>query len=153
MKRGIVAMLLLAGSLFAQQFETIMIPTRRAAAMMPAAERRELELVFGLTIEEALKTHLVLPGEYIDFRNPVIRFRREYNLWMEMRSTLVKKFGFRIFREAIDIKEMTQFDRATTAWEDYCVAMEEQYKQFKRTKRAYKEQSKALDKEREMAYP
>ena len=157
MKRIVAILLLAAGTIsasaFAQQFTTIMIPTRRAAAMMPTAERRELELALGITIEEALKSHLVLPGEHVDFRDPVIRFRREYNMWMEMRTTLVKKFGFRIFREAIDIKEMTQFDRATTAWEDYCAAMEDNYKQFKRVKKAYRNQVKTLDKEREVVYP
>ena len=151
MKR-IVVLLLLVGSTFAQQFETIIVPTRRAAVMMPTAERHELELALGLTIEEALKSHLVLPGEYVDFRNPVIRFRREYNLWMKMRAALTKKFGFRIFREAIDIKEMIQFDRSTVAWEAYCMAMEDNYKQFKITKQAFGKLKQELRRERDGVY-
>lgn len=152
MKRVVAMLLLVAGTTLAQQFETITIPTRAAAAIMPRAERRELEILFATTVEKALEDGVVVPGQYVDFTRPDIRFIREYNLWTEKRAALVKAFGIDIFREAIDIKEMTQFDRAISAWVEYCDTVEKNYKQFKRTRQAFKKLERALEQERDGVY-
>jgi len=154
MKRRLVVllMLMIVYPAFSQQKVIIRIPTLVAAQTMPIDERRELEILFATTVEKALRDGVVIPGQQVDFAQPNIWFVREYNLWIEKRTALAEAFGIDIFREAIDVQEMMKFERATTAWKDYCAGVEENYKQYKRANKAFKDLERTLGRERDGVY-
>ena len=155
MKRVIAALLLLSAvGVLAQQHRGIVrVPySKESASRLTQEERRELEIIFATTVEEAIKYKWASPGQYINLDDPNIRFVREYNLWLEKRRALVKSFGVDVFQKTIDIKELSQFARTEKSWEVYCKSVDENYKQFKLAKQRFKVLKKRLDRERNGVY-
>ena len=127
--------------------EKIKIPTTAMLEKLPQAERRELEILFATTVEKALKDKVVIPGQYIDLTDPNIHFVRKYNLWVAKRSAIVESFGIDALRNTIDVKEAAQFDRVVASFEAYCLEVESNYRQYKRTKKAFKSLERAVNTE------
>lgn len=130
----------------------IRVPTMATVERLSPAERRELEILFASTVEQALTARLVVPGQYIDLADPNTRFVREYNLWIEKRTAIVGSFGVDALRHTIDVKELVQFERVVSSFETYCVEVEGNYAQYKRAKKAFKKLERAVDRERDGVY-
>ncbi len=135
-----------------QQTMLIRVPTMATAERLSPEERRELEILFGSTVEQALENKVIVPGQYIDMTDPNVRFVREYNLWVEKRTAIVRSFGVDVLRNVIDGKEMAQFDRAVVAFEAYSAEVERNYAQYKKTKKAFKNLERAVDREHDGVY-
>ncbi len=135
-----------------QQRGMIRIPTQEDASRLSHDERRELEILFATTVEKALQHGWAIPGQYVNLDDPNIRFVYEYNLWLEKRRALIKSFGIDVFQNAIDIKEIMQFERAAKSWKAYCKDVDENYNQFKQTKRSFKKLERKLNSERDGVY-
>ncbi len=142
----------LSSSTGQQQTTRIRVPTMATVGKLSPAERRELEILFASTVEQALKARLVVPGQYIDLADPNTRFVREYNLWIEKRTAIVGSFGVDALRHTIDVKELVQFERVVVSFEAYCVEIEGNYAQYKRAKKAFKKLERAVDRERDGVY-
>lgn len=148
----ILMAVVLANGIGQQQATRVRVPTMATVERLSPAERRELEILFASTVEQALKAKVVVPGQYIDLSDPNIRFVREYNLWVEKRTAIVRSFGIDALRHTIDVKELAQFDRVVVSFEAYCAEVERNYAQYKRTKKAFKGLERAVNKERDGVY-
>ncbi len=135
-----------------QRAMLIRIPTMATAERLSPEERRELEILFGSTVEQALENKVIVPGQYIDMTDPNVRFVREYNLWVEKRTAIVRSFGVDVLRNVIDVKELAQFDRVVVSFEAYCAEVERNYAQYKKTKKAFKGLERAVDREHDGVY-
>ena len=135
-----------------QTITKVRVPTMATVERLSPAERRELEILFGSTVEQALKARVVIPGQYIDLTDPNTRFVREYNLWVEKRTAIVSSFGVDALRHTIDVKELVQFDRVVVSFEAYCAEVERNYAQYKETKKAFKGLERAVNRERDGVY-
>ena len=148
----LVAVVLSSGTGQQQATPRIRVPTMATVGRLSPAERRELEILFASTVEQALKAGVVVPGQYIDMADPNIRFVREYNLWIEKRTAIVSSFGVDALRHTIDVKELVQFERVVVSFEAYCVEIEGNYAQYKRTKKAFKSLERVVNRERDGVY-
>ncbi len=135
-----------------QQATRIRVPTMATVGRLSPTDRRELEILFASTVEQALKNKVVVPGQYIDLADPNVRFVREYNLWVEKRTAIVRSFGVDALGHTIDVKELAQFERVVVSFEDYCAEVERNYAQYKRTKKAFKDLERAVDREHNGVY-
>ncbi len=154
-RTAIIILVLMAVVLFSagrKQAMRIRVPTMATAEKLSPEERRELEILFGSTVEQALKDKVVIPGQYINLADPNVRFVREYNLWVEKRTAIVRSFGVDALRRTIDVKELAQFDRVAVSFEAYCAEVERNYAQYKKTKKAFKNLERAVDREHDGVY-
>ena len=147
-----VLMAVVLSSTGQQRATLIRVPTMATAGGLSPADRRELEILFASTVEQALKNKVVVPGQYIDMADPNVRFVREYNLWVEKRTAIVRSFGVDALRRTIDVKELAQFDRVVVSFKAYCAEVEKNYAQYKRTKKAFKGLERAVDREHDGVY-
>ncbi len=149
----ILVAVVLSSSTGGQQATTrIRVPTMATVGRLSSVERRELEILFASTVEQALKARVVVPGQYIDLADPNIRFVREYHLWIEKRTAIVRSFGVDALRHTIDVKELAQFERVVVSFEAYCAEVERNYAQYKRTKKAFKNLERAVNREHDGVY-
>jgi len=105
--------------------------------------------LYATTIETAIRNGWAVPGDYVRLDDPNIQFVRNYNLWLEKRTSLKRSFGVDVFEKTIDVGEVAQFARVRSSWVEYCALVEEQYKQFRRAKRSFKLLERKVNKERD----
>ena len=111
----------------------VRVPRTSELTEFPRELRYELELVAGMTLEDALKYSILTPGSFVDFDSPTIRFVREWNAWIKIR---LRNVNLRNSRDFLDAAEIIQKNRARDAWAQLGKNQEEEFKQWKRVKKA-----------------
>ncbi len=119
----------------------VRVPRTSELAEFPRELRYELELVAGMTLEDALKYSILTPGSFVDFDSPTIRFVREWNAWIRLR---LRNVNLRNSRDFLDAAEVIQKNRARDAWAQLEEGQEEEFQQWKKVKKAVEKMLREL---------
>ena len=122
----LVLLVLMAIPLEAQR---VTVPTRDHIGDLTPDERRALESLSSMSVDEAIQDGFLVPGAVVDFDLPGIAFIRDFNIWLNHRAELVKLYGADAFHKDVnDVGDHIKFNNMYDTYQEYCKAVDKAYR-------------------------
>jgi len=111
--------------------QVIRVPYSSELDTFSETNRYELELLVYMPLEKALEYGFLISGQTIDFSVPLIRFMREWNLWLKIRVSNRHLNA----ADFLDAREIVAKNRARNAWIELKQQKEAEHQQWRRVKK------------------